>query len=413
MIEGIFGLNGSGKGQKTLRVCVNILLYSEHVIITNFALVLTELSPYLQKHYPEMLVDLSKRVRFLTEEETPNFFTKLPYGYEVELPSEEAQKKGARPDYTQCRRVDFTLELEDEKFTEVVEHSVLPPFVYIIDEAYNYLDARGWMGRSKTLYWFVLQHRKFNSDVIFCSPEIGDLDSMLRGKIRRFHMMRNLAEEKFWRFRKPAKFQCVTYNQMPRSGVTPEKTEYFGLDLELSRCYNTAAGVGVVGRTGADSVRPVKGLHWALALVPLVLIAAVLYFSGDIMKNGFFAIVGGKNADKKPEVQKKDLQNGGTKRKLVGTNMPAVIEELPPKRIQTFVAPQSDNLPPLNTNLTYYGFSKVAGVVTIYLSDGTSVDNSKGERFRVFSDGVLLDGERILKTKLDPKSEDKYNRSTR
>jgi len=371
MIEGIFGLNGSGKGLFTMKMIYNLLTQTDHVIITNFAIRFSTLAKLLKERCPDKEIDLDLRIRMLFDDEPQTFWKYLPYGYEVEVPTKEDQARGKRPDFTKCVRVDKSYPLDEALYPDVIDAVKLPPVVHIIDEAYNFFDSRSWQETGKVLLWYTKQHRKFNSDIIFASPEFGDLDAKIRGVIKKHHYMRNLGEEQLWGMKKPQVFSRLTYNGVPRPGVSPEKAPVFKLDKGLADCYDTAAGVGIMGRVGADSTRKRKGLPWQLCIVALFVVFFLVWNSGNWFGWGFKKLIG---SSEKPKIDSHFKSNSIVETRLENwrkmTNYLSHHESVPAR------APlRSDSVSNIVTNdqpkIFLCGISKTGNDLRVYLSDGS------------------------------------------
>jgi hypothetical protein len=377
MIEAIVGFNGSGKGLFTMEQSFNLLAETDICIVGNFAFNLPELGRVLAKRFPEKEIYVDERVRILDSVEIKQFYKYLPLGYQVDWPSSERFAQGEFPDFSKCRRTDFSVDLDQDKYVDVVDINQLPRCVYIIDEAWEHFAFDGMSNRSKSLIWLLNQHRKFDLDVWFCSPAVTDLDPKIRNLVRKTHVMRNMGEEKLWKFRKPSFFVRSTYNGLPSPSKTPEESPAFKMDLELANCYYTAKGVGgLVGRTGADSKRKKKGINMIWLFVAFVVLLVAMYFSGDIVTGTFFHAIKGDSNPKKttafkvvpPIVQ------------LAVTNSPPAVEKI------------VQSAPLVETNVFLVGYQTIDGFLTVFLSDGSKYSGSSGRIGGLYSDGCLIDG---------------------
>jgi hypothetical protein len=376
MIEAIVGFNGSGKGLFTMEQSFNLIAHTDICIVGNFAFNLSELAAKLARDFPEKEIYPEERIRILDSSQIKEFYKFLPLGYEVVWPDRESFSQGRRPDFSKCIRTDFSLHLDKEKFPDELDVNRLPRCVYIIDEAWEHFAYDGLTNRSKSLIWLLNQHRKFDLDVWFCSPSVTDLDPKIRNLIRKTHVMRNLGEERFWHFRKPAYFVRTTYNGLPSPTKEPEESPAFKLDLDLARCYFTEKGVGgLVGRVGADSKRKKKGLSMFWLIPVFVLFLFFLYNFGDIMTGAFFRAV-----DKQPAKKKSA--------KFLPANSVNVTNVIP--RVSATVIPPTS--PEIVTNVFFTGFAVVSGQITVFLSDGTKCSASSGRIGGVYSDCVVIDG---------------------
>lgn len=270
-IHFISGKPGGGKSLFALRMVVRELVDTQRNVVTNLPIVWGELNAYLQAKYPDKSIDLFARLRLLKEDEVPSFYrfrgAKPVPGYpDLTLPSGEA----------------------GTDYTAAFDH---PSCLYVIDELHMYFNSRAWRETGKEVLAYLSQHRKLGDDVICVTQSIGNVDKQFRSVAQDFTYLRNHRKEKLGIFRSFPFFTFSTYMQ-PATGHNDQAAETgtFRLDVSgLCRCYNTAAGVGIVGKA-ADSGERSKGLSLAWVVVLFVAIALVLFYGPNL---AISAIVGG------------------------------------------------------------------------------------------------------------------------
>jgi len=125
-------------------------------------------------------------------------------------------------------------------------------------------------------------------DVICITQSVANVDKQFRSVAQDFTYIRNLGKEKLGKFRLPARFVRKTYSQPPAGDKSePMDIATFSLDLDgIAQCYDTAKGVGIHGRAGADTNERKNGIHWlwfAIGL-PVLLILLVKYLPTLIVK---------------------------------------------------------------------------------------------------------------------------------
>lgn len=251
-------ISGKPRGGKTLyafQLLVEELVYGKRLVVTNIAVKLGELNAYLQKHYPDADIDLHERLRILTDDEVLTFFAyrTATGGPLFEVPDDKQWKAGAKLDLSCVTG---------------------PGVLYLIDEVHLYFDARRWMevGRSCGLYFS--QHAKLGDDIVGITQVVGDVEKRFRNRAQDFTYMRNLSKEKLGFFRAPDAFVRSTYSK-PEGGTNkPMDTKPFRLNLDLANCYDTSAGVGILGRLDADKGRKAKGLPFWMMPVCVMLLGA-------------------------------------------------------------------------------------------------------------------------------------------
>lgn len=218
-----------------------------------------ELNALVQERRPEADFDPVQRLRLLNDEEVKNFWChRIINGEHVTMP-----------------------------FTDLGAKAT--PTLYVIDEAHIYFDARRWAEAGPELTRYNSQHAKIGlGDVVIFVTQFPDLlDKRVRGFAQEYHLFRNLGFEKlFWFFRAPSRFFVGVYYGVPDRTQKPAEVHYNRIDLRIAGCYDTSAGVGVVGRGAPEMQRRKTGFSWKwLILLGALAIFAVSYAPEWFMKN--------------------------------------------------------------------------------------------------------------------------------
>jgi hypothetical protein len=261
-IHFVTGKPGGGKSYFTVRQIVEELRRSERQIITNVALNLDALAEYCHENI-EKPVDVNKRIRMLTEAEVYTFW-RCFVGMTI----------------TKTRRLG---EGQDKPFvTDYAELETLSSYegaLFIIDEVHLYFSARDWQKTGPDCEFFFSQHRKLKSDVFLVTQHCEKVDKNMRRNAQDFTVLRNMETEKLWMgvtFKKT--LRRATYLQQPVRGDAPMESGYFRLDVAgLGKLYNTAAGVGIVGRLDVRENHGGRGIWVWVALAVVAALCAWVF----------------------------------------------------------------------------------------------------------------------------------------
>lgn len=268
MITFITGKPGGGKGLCVMREIEQILVNSDMPIITNLAI---RIDPWLRRRnvrgkveYDGMIglrayllskygkdFDCAKRIRFLTDEEIPEF-----YLYRLTGPA------------AKCRR--------DEKGKVIdfdTSSSLAGPVCYVIDEAWKFYGSRQWQDTGKGVLFYTAQHRKFGDRVFLVTQNTKQVDTAMRQVSEDYWVVTNHKKKRIGFFRQPGVFSVSVFDQPPTAGVNvePMARSVFKLDLGLAASYDTSSGVGVGGGVAADLGEKAKGLP--IWVAPLLIVA--------------------------------------------------------------------------------------------------------------------------------------------
>jgi len=377
-IHFISGKPGGGKSLFAVKKVVDELLLTRRVIVTNLSLKLPELNEYLQKVYPDKSVDLLSRIILMSEEETAKFWLIRPDGYKLKECS--GGKEGAMlvKDWKHAFNADVVNEAGEPTPFPITD---LPSVLYIIDELHIYFNARAWMATGKDALFYLSQHRKFGDDVICITQSINNVDKQFRSVAQEFIYIRNHAKERIGLFRSIGGFSRSHYLQ-PATGAPGEKsmeTGFFRLDVTgLCQCYDTAAGVGVIGRS-ADTTAPKRGLPIWMLIALVVLVCVAVGLVPRIMAGG----LGSLSRSARPTPKTNSVSHATN----VFVPAPAVAP--------AFVTPSATNqpvkVPPAPIPARLRGISIVGSRGTAYFDDGSMVTTDDPRVRRMGTDYVVVD----------------------
>lgn len=283
-IHFISGKPGGGKSLYAVRLIVDELVKGDRVVITNVALKLGALNEYLQREYPSKLIDLHNRVMLLPDEDVGRFWLIRPGWYRLQDVSEMDQRGGKRLDWSHCFAPDGSGEYKSA-------HEI-GGVMYAIDEIHNFFNAREWMHTGKSALFYLSQHRKLGDDVLCITQSVNNVDKQFRSVAQDFSYMRNHSKERLGVFRSINRFTRKTYASPVTGSPGEHAMEHalFKLDVEgLASCYDTAAGVGILGRSADVGARK-KGIPFSMLVLAGVLAFVCLAMLPKGVRAGLLAV---------------------------------------------------------------------------------------------------------------------------
>jgi len=365
----VSGKPGGGKSLYSMSLIEHELLHGQRLVVTNLPIKLPELNDYFQREYPDRVIDLHSRLRILSDqEETPQFWLYRWPSQQIAAVSEESWKAGERYRF-------------DKPVVDVGE--VDRGCLFVIDEIHLFFNSREWMNTGKGCLFYLSQHRKLGDDVVAVTQSIGNVDKQFRSLAQDFSYIRNLKKEKKAGFRLPGFFMRSTYSQpfTGQPGVEPMEVRSFRLRPEkLASCYDTAAGVGVLGRVGADTRDRASGLPWWVAIAAVVAVCLGVMALPSLLGRAVKGAVGSTTAQVTAIV----------------TNRPAALSlhPFPKTNLPAFRPPAvvtASNVPPPEP-VRLVGHYTSGGRLVCILSDGTERDTGI---LRVDRNGAVIDGQRF------------------
>lgn len=262
-IFGLTGKPGAGKSYFATRLIIQeITKGNNRTIITNVPINRKKLREYVKKDFN--LYDLETFVdnRF--------FFTNRGhYNINLENPDEN---------------LDFAKYLQDD------DEGVL----YIIDEAHLYFNARNWKHMMGATLSFITFIRHIGDTCIYMCQKFSDIDSQFRGKTQAFHLLRNLAKEKYGIFKRGTGFRCYQYLEEDHIKNHANAKEnavqdfQYSFDIKIAECYNTS-----LFNKAHDKKYKVKGIpiQWLFYACGLALFAVLYWVYNGGLSSGLGYII--------------------------------------------------------------------------------------------------------------------------
>lgn len=282
-IHFVSGKPGGGKTLYGVKLILDELVHGHRLIVTNVPLNMSRLNEYLQTHYEkaygalklavsvstgelgypvgeyerqciaEETRHITNRILIIGDDDMARFFTFRGHGVRLESVSNEDWRKGVRPD-----------------FSKVKDGGIF----YVLDEIHIAFNSRAWALTGNEVLYYLSQHRKLGDDVVCITQSVANVDKQFRSVAQDYTYIRNLSKQRAGLFKLPYAFLRSTYAQPATDNAKAMETGMFRLDVTgLASCYDTAQGVGIHGRAGADTAHKRKGIHWlwAVVIIPLVI----------------------------------------------------------------------------------------------------------------------------------------------
>jgi Zonular occludens toxin (Zot) len=392
---------GKPRNGKSLRAMMRILWTLEHTlrfIVTNMVLDLDEIQEWADKR--GLRINARRRFFFLVTKEQMQNFWLYRDGLELTKPHDYHEKNG-RGD------VDYAPMFQERRFWDESKKTDTPTLkgtLYVIDEIHTLFPARGWQGTPRHADFYNSQHGKLNDEVIFITQNTKLVDPNFYRLAQEFHYCRNHRLMKHGRFRGANKFTAHIYDGPANdSGQVTLNVEEFALDLEVARCYDTSAGVGMPGGGTADAGARAKGIPlWTVWACIAAAIAGVYYvfnyvIPGVTSKYLTSAVHDGSiiPLEKKPSTPVESLSsappNGSTVKPASGlfSAPDASAVESPLEPILSTSVPERP--------LYVTGYVAKGSRINVQLSDGRVITEKDAELARVERNAVhLVSGQRLF-----------------
>lgn len=247
---------------------IRILLHDTRVIVTSLSLDLARLNEYLQQKYGDKAPDVFRRVVLIDKEQAKNYWrcrgvkVSTEYGW-------EPQFLGPYGDSTWC--------------AENLSHGV----VYILDEVQRVFGAREWSKTGPEFLHYQAQHRHYGDDVIAVTPSSSLIEKQFRLLSGECVVLKNFYKVKVGMLKAPRRIVYQVFeNCPPMPGEEPTQKGSFTIDaVGLASCYNTAAGLGVVGGQ-ADKGREARGIPWYYVIPGAIVAGLAIWFTLSSALNG-------------------------------------------------------------------------------------------------------------------------------
>ena len=275
----VSGKKGGGKSYYTMKLICEELVFGDRPVLTNMSIKWPQFMEYLDTQYPSRKSDWFKRILILDRDECYHFWR-----YRMDTAGRKAKLtvgKSAR--IIEGRSVeDFQIDTPDHSTGD-------RGIFYVIDEAQNFFSSYAdWKDIGPEAMWYSEQERKWGDDELMVSPGGLRIVKAWRDQGQEFHYLRNWAKERLSRFRGPGYFQRTIMNK-PATGTMTDiqaRVDYFRLDKRLADCYDTNAGVGVVGVRG-DLGKVAKGVSLMWIIPALALLGFMVWKAPDLLAYGF------------------------------------------------------------------------------------------------------------------------------
>lgn len=279
MIHFYVGKPRNGKSLRVMMKIIEVLTKTEQHVVTNMVLRLDELQEYLDARGHS--IHVIERVTLIDDEQTRNFWLYRGGDYVLPTPEGYGDKKDKDPE-----NVSYVPLFEDPRWRvggKLLKADGSPAdfrgTCYVIDEVQNLWPARGWQGTGHHISFYLSQHGKLGDTVYFITQNVKNVDRLLYSVAQDFTYCRNHRMEKHGRFRGDDKFSAKTYPGPVQDGNEATlNVEEFKLDLDVARCYDTSAGVGMPGGGTADAGFRAKGVPLKLVWVALALILVFCFW---------------------------------------------------------------------------------------------------------------------------------------
>ena len=262
-IFGLTGKPGAGKSYFATRLIIaEILKGSNRTIVTNVPINKTVLRKYVKKDFNLYELPTFSDNRFF-------FANRGHYELTIENASEN---------------LDFSTILQDD------DEGIL----YIIDEAHLYFNARNWKHMQGATLSYITFIRHIGDTCIYMCQKFSDIDSQFRGKTQAFHLLRNLAKEKFGWFKRGDGFRCYQYLEEDHiknhaNGKENAVQDFtYPFKLEIAKCYSTS-----IFNKSHDKKYKVKGisLKYVFYLAALGIIGVFIWIWNGGLSTGMQAIL--------------------------------------------------------------------------------------------------------------------------
>lgn len=344
---------GGGKSLYAAKLIFDELEKTERRIVTNCSLDLEEIR-YACYHFIKKPVDISKRVRILTVEETLRFFFITP---EKELRCVE--------DLSQRQRDEAGLDSRG--------------ILYVLDEFHLVYNAREWQKTAEKVgpqvETYVSQLRKLNDDLVWITQHRDKVDKNFRRNTTLWVSVRNLGKSRLLLgVGLPGKFVADFFPLVEPVGKDkPEYTVYYqrqvrrdGKVLDYGKLYRTMGGIGFGGQAASEA--PPKRRHWSIWLVAAVVLVVFAWSLPGLVSNLIGRWVGKGVQGVQSGVMK---ATGVDKLPIAQTNLPAV-RPATVGGAETGTHTPVEYRQPSETNEVFVvGMDMLAGYMRVMLSDGT------------------------------------------
>ncbi len=385
---------GGGKSLYATRCILEELRRSNRMIVTNVPLRMDTpaeddgttmtVAEWCHKYIDEP-VDLRKRLRVLTREEVFEFWRYLPDRDPLPLVSQ------ARPGKDPVEVTDLEARVELARKGEI-------PFgcFYVIDEVHLYFAARDWQAIGNKVEHYMSQLRKCNDDLFLITQHPEKVDKNFRRNSTQWLYLKNMSRTRLWGgVMLKGRFRYNIYPDMPQRGDKPEQSGWMQLaDKEYHKCYDTMAGVGLMGKMHPESSR-VKGYHWSLWVVLIVACGFGAFWVPRIVMGAVGRTIGASVVGMQRGITSK-ISGQGVNGVVPGSSAskpsPNVAVVAPAVSLPAEVHSVTNKHAEWAERVWMTGFMKTPQGYYVALSDGRILSSQDPRMERLTEEGVLYDG---------------------
>jgi len=371
----ISGKPGGGKSLLAVKLIAEELQRTQRTVVTNVSLKLDALNEYLAagKGPP---VDVLRRVRIIDRDELSTFWCHRgrAQGEALEpwtdLPAPDCSKTGRG-------ETDF--------------RANPGPVFYVLDEIHTAFNARAWMQTGIGATWYTSQHRKLGDDIVLISQNPEQVDKQLRMLSQDWVYVTNLGRLKMLAlFALPTRIMATTFAGPKGPGQPVQSFHTYAIPSPgLADCYDTGAGVGLLGGgLDADRNRKKSGLSlWLLPIVAALFVILLLQIPRAFSAVGSWFIASASTVG--PRVEKQAQQS------LAAMATPQPHNPEPPRAVTPPPLPVPEPSPQ-EPPPTVSAWVKIGHRITVFLSD-SSQHSMPGSllSFVPGSHAILADGRKL------------------
>jgi len=400
LVRMIAGLQGGGKTYTAMRFIAMEIASTDRWVITNLTEIkLPEFALYFAELYPQLDIDISKRLQIIPKEETTRWY-RYRGDYTLPVFDHKLDARGKAMELPEERDVRMAA-----YFAQVYElHPNQTGCVYFLDEGHRHFRADSWVEFAAIGAFYLTQLRHLRDLFWLITQNSEQVTPSIRRITWDTHYLRNSYLESFMLWKKPGGFSwaqylgCPKWDNMVGGSVEPMDTGKVKLDKKLANCYRTRGALG--GKSELqDEKSPNKKLPlWTLWAGVAVASAAALLLFMQIPKAASFItqhVVGG-------------FVSGDANKRVVaamGGDRPAKVPALPQSREtvvdrpsasrSTAVSPGPADSPKLSP-VTVDFWAIRGAAVRVGLSNGTVLTDADRLIRSIDSGGVsLVDGRRL------------------
>jgi len=394
MFYAFVGNKGAGKSYGASTMIRDELRHTERLILTNVPLNLGKVQAWCDKHIEHKTVDVSQRIVMLDQHQLCEF-------------------------WLYCRAGKIT---EKQSVATAGGDVIVPDFskrsgdggcFYVIDEAHIPFPSDGWVAVAKYALFYCTQERKLGDDTVFCSQQPGQMAKPLRGLMQEWVETQNMGMQPIMGCRFPGKFKWRYTLRMPGT-VGSElalRHTYVKLDKEWADCYDTNAGIGVVGRGHKEAVRyGVRWQYWLAMVGGSLCLGVFLVYAGvkygiSAAKDGLVSMIG-INVPVEGKATSKVID-------MVSATGPAQPKlSVAPVDVNKITFASNETIQVRNNtvqagkvekekepDLTIDGWSQGVGGLKVFISDGQVISGRDPRLTSITQRGVIFEGKLLRYSK--------------